>query len=66
MAFWSLWWDAASWRVKLLSYITFFHFYFVPFLTLTNVFLELFSSSLSVIFCVLPFIDSLLFGSLAS
>ena len=26
MTFWSLWWDAASWRVTLLTYITFLHF----------------------------------------
>ena len=31
MTFWSLWWDAASWRATLLSYDTFITFlYFSP------------------------------------
>ena len=65
MTFWSLWWDASSWKVTLPSYITFLHFCF--FLDIDSFFLYfIFSSSLSVIFCVLLFIDSLLFGSLAS
>ena len=34
----SLWRDAASWRVTLLSYFAFLHFFF-SFLTLTYVFL---------------------------
>ena len=27
ITFWSLWWNAASWRVALLSYATLSHFY---------------------------------------
>ena len=31
ITFWRLWWDAAPWRVKLLSYVTLSHFYIFPF-----------------------------------
>ena len=64
MTFSSLWWAAASWRVPLLNYITLLHFCF--FLNVDCFSVVFFSSSLSIIFCVLLFIDSLLFGLLAS
>ena len=34
ITFWSLWWDAASWRVTLLSYVTLSHFYIFPLLNI--------------------------------
>ena len=68
MTSWSLWQDAASWRVMLLGYFTFLHFFlsFLYFLALTNFFFDFFSPSLSVILCVLLFVDSVLFGSLVN
>ena len=63
ITFWSLCWDAASWRVILLCYITLSHFYIFPLLNIT-VFSFDFFLSLSVFsclcVCVLLFIDSLL------
>ena len=66
MTSWSLWQDASSWRVTLLNFFSLLHFFF-SWLTLANVFDFFFSNSfLSVILCVLLFIDSMLFGSLAN
>ena len=62
ITFWSLWWNAASWRVALLSYATLSHFYIFLLLNIDQCFfLTFFFVSFShLCVCVLLFIDSLL------
>ena len=61
----NLWQDAASWRVTLLSHFTFLHFIFFC-LNIGSCFSLNFFLSLSVILCVLLFINAMLFWSLVN
>ena len=65
ITFWRLWWDAAPWRVKLLSYVTLSHFYIFPLLNINQCFsLTFFFVSFSHS-CVCYYLLICCFGSLA-